>query len=269
MPALGELPILILCGGLGTRLRPVIADRPKALAPIGDRPFLELQIELLRDQGARRFVLCVGHRAEQVRETFGDGGRLGVRLDYSLEGDRLLGTGGAIKLAERYFDPACVVVNGDTYLDVDHNRVVRHHALARQECGAVATLTLARLADVRRFGTVDLDPSGQFVTGFREKDETAAARPGWLNAGAYVIERELLDRIPSGEVRSVERDVFPSALRDGCRIAALTCDQPFYDIGTPDDLRAFVGRYEELRHATQGAGVGGGPGAPAARRPGA
>jgi NDP-sugar pyrophosphorylase family protein len=266
MSALGELPVLILCGGLGTRLRPVLADRPKALAPVAGRPFLELQIELLRDQGARHFVLCVGHRAGQVQEAFGDGSRFGVRIDYSLEGDRLLGTGGAIKLAERFFEPAAVVVNGDTYLDVDHNRVVRHHALARRESGAVATLTLARLDDARRFGTVDLDPAGQFVTGFREKDVSAGVRPGWLNAGAYVIERELLDRIPAGEVRSVERDVFPAALRDGCRIAALACDRPFYDIGTPDDLRAFVGRYEELRHATPGAVNGGHPAAPVARQ---
>jgi NDP-sugar pyrophosphorylase family protein len=267
MSALGELPVLILCGGLGTRLRSVLADRPKALAPVAGKPFLELQIGLLRDQGARHFVLCVGHRAAQVQETFGDGGRLGVRIDYSLEGDRLLGTGGAIKLAERFFDPAAVVVNGDTYLDVDHNRVVRQHAVARRESGAVATLTLARMEDARRFGTVDLDPAGQFVTGFREKDESTA-RPGWLNAGAYVIERELLDRIPPGEVRSVERDVFPAALRSGCKIAALPCERPFYDIGTPDDFRAFVDRYEELRHATQGTGVGGGPGTPAARQPG-
>jgi NDP-sugar pyrophosphorylase family protein len=267
MSALGDLPVLILCGGLGTRLLPVLADRPKALAPIAGRPFLELQIGLLRDQGARHFVLCVGHRAAQVREEFGDGSRLGVRIDYSIEGDRLLGTGGAIRLAERFFDPAAVVVNGDTYLDVDHNRVVRHHALARQESGVLATLTLARLEDARRYGTVDLDPAGQFVTGFREKDETAAARPGWLNAGAYVIERELLDRVPPGKVRSVERDVFPAALRDGCRIAALTCDRPFYDIGTPDDLRAFIGRHEELRHASQGAVNGSGPATPVARQP--
>src|SRR5262249_41662980 len=104
-PTLVETPVVILCGGLGTRLRPVLADVPKGLAPVGDRPFLEIQLELLRGQGARRFVLCVGHLAGQIRQTFGDGGRWGVRIDYSVEGDRLLGTGGALKLAERFFRP--------------------------------------------------------------------------------------------------------------------------------------------------------------------
>ena len=81
---LEECPIVILAGGLGTRLRPVISDRPKGLAPIGDRPFLEIQIAMLREQGARRFILCVGHRADQIRECLGDGSRLGVDIDYSV-----------------------------------------------------------------------------------------------------------------------------------------------------------------------------------------
>jgi NDP-sugar pyrophosphorylase family protein len=241
---LATLPVLILCGGLGTRLRPVLADRPKALAPVGERPFLELQIGLLRDQGARHFVLCVGHMADRVEAAFGDGSALGVRIDYSVEGETLLGTGGALKLAERFFAPSAVVLNGDTYLDIDHNRVVARH----RERGAAATLTLAKLDDARRFGTVDLDAAGD-VAGFREKDPTSAVRPGWLNAGAYVLDRAVIDRIPAGAVASLERDVFPAAVRDGLTVAALPCDRPFYDIGTPDDFRAFAARYEDIRRA--------------------
>ncbi|MGL6095264.1 MAG: nucleotidyltransferase family protein, partial [Fimbriiglobus sp.] len=240
MVPLSKIPVRILCGGLGTRLRSVVADRPKALAPVADRPFLELQIELLRGQGARHFVLCVGHRSAQVRDEFGDGRRLGVRIDYSEEGDDLRGTGGALQLAERFFTPAAVVVNGDTYLDFDHNRLVGHH----RETGAVATLTLARLPDGRRFGTVAVDASGR-VTGFREKDD--AAGTGWVNAGAYLLDRRLIDRIPANATASLERDVFPAAIRDGLPVAGLPSDRPFYDIGTPDDFRAFAVRYEELR----------------------
>lgn len=244
MSPLSELPVLILCGGLGTRLRPVVADRPKSLAAIGDRPFLELQIELLRDQGAKHFVLCVGHMANHVRDAFGDGQRFGVRIDYSEEGDQLLGTGGALKLAERFFHPAAFVVNGDTYLDADHNQLVKQHRAS----GAIATLTLARLPDASRFGSVDLNATGQFVTGFREKATTR--EPGWLNAGAYVLDRALIDRIPAGAVTSLERDVFPAAVREGLRIAAHRCERPFYDIGTPDDFRSFAERYSLMvRHA--------------------
>jgi NDP-sugar pyrophosphorylase family protein len=245
---LGELPIVVLCGGLGTRLRSAVSDRPKALAPIGERPFLELQIELLRDQGARHFVLCVGHMAGHVRDHFGDGSTFGVTIDYSEEQD-LRGTGGALKLAERFFAPAAIVVNGDTYLDFDHNKLVRQHRAARAGCKALATLTLARLPDAGRFGTVDVDATGMLVTGFREKAATHAGTPGWLNAGAYVIERELLDRVPGDTVVSLERDVFPAALRDGVRLAALGSDRPFYDIGTPDDFRAFAERFTAMRRA--------------------
>ena len=244
MRPLGTLPVVVLCGGLGTRLRSVVTDRPKALAPVGDRPFLELQLELLRGQGARHFVLCVGHMADQVEAAFGDGRGLGVRIDYSREGETLLGTGGALRLAARFFAPAAVVVNGDTYLDFDHNRLVEHH----RETGGVATLTLAKVADPRRFGTVELTPAGH-VAGFREKDPNSTAASGWLNAGAYVLERSLIDGIPEGKPASLERDTFPAAIRAGRTVAVLTADRPFYDIGTPDDLAAFRLRFEELRHA--------------------
>ena len=238
-----DLPIVVLCGGLGTRLGPVVADRPKALAAVGDRPFLAVQLELLRGRGARHFVLCVGHMAEQIETTFGDGAPLGVRIDYSRDGEKLLGTGGALKRAAAHFAPAAVVVNGDTYLNLDLARLVRVHSSARAR-GAVATLTLAHVSDASRFGTVEL--RGNSVAGFREK---SVPGPGWVNAGAYVIERELLDRIPANQAVSLERDVFPLALRDGLRLAAMPHEEPFADIGTPEDYRAFV-RCREIAHAS-------------------
>lgn len=237
-----DLPVVVLCGGLGTRLRPAVADRPKALAAVGDRPFLAVQLELLRDRGARHFVLCVGHMAEQIEAAFGDGSAFGVRIDYSRDGEQLLGTAGALKRAEQYFAPAAVVVNGDTYLDLDLARLARVHSSA-QARGAVATLTLAHVPDAGRFGAVEL--RGNRVVGFREKSEPGS---GWVNAGAYVIERELLKRIPAGEAVSLERDVFPVALRDGMRLTAMPHEEPFADIGTPDAYRAFVAR-REAAHA--------------------
>jgi NDP-sugar pyrophosphorylase family protein len=239
-----DLPVIVLCGGLGTRLRAAVADRPKALAPVGNQPFLAMQLELLRDRGARHFVLCVGHLAEQVQAAFGDGSALGVRIDYSLDGEKLLGTGGALKRAEGFFTPSAIVVNGDTYIDVDLVRLVRVHSSVR-EWGAVATLTLARVQDASRFGTVEVDEEGR-VKRFREK--ATASEDQWVNAGMYVIERELIERIPAGEVVSLERDVFPAALYDGLTLAAFTQDRPFHDIGTPDDFRAFV-REQETPHA--------------------
>src|SRR4051812_46909940 len=162
-----DLPVIVLCGGLGTRLRPAVCDRPKALAPVGERSFLAMQLELLRARGARHFVLCVGHQAEQIEAAFGDGSELGVRIDYSHDGPQLLGTGGALKRAERFFAPAAIVVNGDTYIDVDLARLVRVHSSARER-GAPATLTLAEMLGGDRFGTVELDVNGG-VLDFHEK----------------------------------------------------------------------------------------------------
>lgn len=242
--ALAECPIVILAGGLGTRLRPVISDRPKGLAPIGDRPFLEIQISLLREQGARQFVLCVGHRADQIRDCLGDGSRLGVRVDYSVEPETLLGTGGALRLAERFFRPRALVLNGDTYLAADYAELVAHHLRERAEAGVVATMALARLEDGRRFGAVPLDPGERFLAGFHEKVQDRLG-PGWLNAGAYILEADLIGRIPIGVACSLERDVFPTAIADGSRIAAYRCTQPFFDIGTGEDYQRFGRLYRE------------------------
>jgi NDP-sugar pyrophosphorylase family protein len=236
--SLADCPVVILAGGLGTRLRGVISDRPKGLAPINDRPFLEIQISLLRDQGARRFVLCVGHRAEQIRECLADGSTLGVNIDYVVEPEVLLGTGGALRLAHRFFQPYALVLNGDTYLATDYARLLAHHAQERAGEKVVATVTLARLDETQRFGTVLLEPTGRYLSGFKEKVAEQQAA-GWLNAGAYVIERALIERAPAGVPCSLERDLFPAALADGLRVAAHCSCEPFFDIGTGDDYHRF------------------------------
>jgi mannose-1-phosphate guanylyltransferase len=238
IPSLSNCPVVILAGGLGTRLRGVLPDRPKGLAPIGDQTFLEIQISLLRDQGARRFVLCVGHMASQIEDCLGDGSRLGVDIRYSHETGALRGTGGALRLAERFFEPRALVLNGDTYLAADYAQILEDHLDACTGPTIVATLTVSRLEEIERFGSVMLDSAEQYVTGFREK-ATKQTGPGWLNAGAYVIERELLARVPRGVPCSLERDVFPAALADGMKIVAHRCRQPFFDIGTAEAFQQF------------------------------
>jgi NDP-sugar pyrophosphorylase family protein len=239
---LSTMPVVILAGGLGTRLREVLPDRPKGLAAVGPRRFLEIQIELLRDQGARRFVLCVGHLAADIQEHFGDGSRWEVRIDYSIEGERLLGTGGALRLAQRHFAPQALVLNGDTFFAVDYGRLVKHHQQERAAAGVLATLALANAPDSGRYGNVVLDAAGRYLVRFAEKTDDAGVS-GWLSAGAYVIERELLRDIPADEPSSLERDVFPGALARGRRLAALTSSERFYDIGTPQGLQTFTDYY--------------------------
>ncbi len=243
---LSNIPVLILAGGLGTRLRSVVTDKPKALAPISGKPFLEIQMELLREQGAKHFVLCVGYLSEQIFETFGDGSKLNIRIDYSEERDQLRGTAGAIKLAQRFISDRAMVLNGDTYLDFDHNELVYRH-LAEIKFGAQATCTLARLENAARFGTVILDEHDHYIAGFLEKSRNNDG-PAWLNAGAYMIERKFLDNIASEKIVSLERETFPSLIAKGGKIAATLSNRPFYDIGTPSDYQGFCDLYERWTH---------------------
>lgn len=244
---LTDIPVLILAGGLGTRLRSVLPDRPKGLAPIGARSFLDIQIRLLSDQGARRFVLCVGHQAEQIRSEFGDGNARGVRIEYSVEApDHLLGTAGALKLAERYFAPRALVLNGDTYFDIDYAHFLRRHLEWSEQGKTIATLALAQLEDRSRYGNVVLDASGQFIHAFHEKNTGAGT--GWVSGGVYVIERALLDFIPPEQPCSLEHDIFPRVLAEGGLLAAMTFTNRFFDIGTPQAWQSFADYYRELQN---------------------
>ena len=243
---LSEIPVLILAGGLGTRLRSVVSDKPKALAPIGDKPFLQIQMELLRDQGARKFVLCVGYRSEQVLDQFGDGTKLGIEIAYSEERESLLGTGGAIRNALKFIPKRAMVLNGDTYLDFDHNELLNIH-LDALNSGAKATCTLARLEDSSRFGTVILDDQNKYLAGFREKNSEYKS-PAWLNAGAYLLEKSFIEEIEAGKVVSLERDTFPTAIRNGNKIACTLSEKPFYDIGTPEDFLGFCELYKRWKN---------------------
>ena len=241
-----KIPVLILAGGLGTRLKSVFADKPKALAPIMGKPFLEIQIELLKDQGATHFVLCVGYLSQQISEIFGDGSKFGVRIDYSEERDQLRGTAGAIKLAEPFIKDRALVLNGDTYLDFDHNELVARH-LAEIKFGAKATCTLAKLENASRFGTVILDEHDHYVAGFLEKNANNHG-PAWLNAGAYMLERSFVEAIAPDKIVSLEREVFPNLIAKGGKIAATLSSSPFYDIGTPEDYKGFSDLYQRWNH---------------------
>ena len=225
----------ILAGGLGTRLRGLIPDRPKALAPIGHRPFLDILIEDLCNRGIRRLVLLLGYRSDQIIELVS--GRRGVwpadlQIELSVE-SRPLGTAGALKLAARFCDGRFLLLNGDTYFDLDLAGLLRTHEQAQP----IATLAGATVEDAGRFGRLDVSDSG-LVERFREKDARAGA--GLINAGVYLMEPAVLDHIPVDASLSLESDVFPALLRAGQRIAVCAQAGTFFDIGTPASYQGFV-----------------------------
>jgi NDP-sugar pyrophosphorylase family protein len=223
---LGGMTATILAGGLGTRLRSVVADRPKVLAEVAGRPFLAHLLDQLYTAGAGDVVLLTGHGADQVREAFGTDYR-GMTLRYSVE-PAPLGTGGAVRhAAELFTGDAVLLMNGDSFCSIDLGGLV---ATART-AGQVG-VALAWVEDVGRYGAVEVGPAGK-VAGFTEKGGTD---PGWINAGIYLIPRAQLGDIPAGRAVSLEREVLPRWVETpGIRGVP---GKRFIDIGTPESFAA-------------------------------
>lgn len=219
-----EVTAAVLAGGLGTRLRPAVADRPKVLAPVGGRPYLTYLLDQLAGAGVGEVVLLTGYGAEQVRDALGEA-YAGMRLVYSAE-PTPLGTAGALRWAlPRLSAPTVLLLNGDSYCDVDLAAFWRFH----QAQGADASLVLARVADASRFGQVRVSPKG-VVSSFREKEGEQKA--GRVNAGVYLLSRSLLAGIPLLQPASLERDLLPGWVTDR-HVCGFRCGGRFLDIGTP------------------------------------
>lgn len=227
-----SIPAFVLCGGLGTRLRDAVADVPKVLAPIAGRPFLELFVGALHRGGIRRVVLLAGYMADQV-EAYVRGplhrAYPDVAVDVSVE-PAPLGTGGAIKHASRFIDGTFLVLNGDTYVELDAAALLAAHRRA----AAALTIAAVHVDDAGRFGAIDV--RGDEVLGFREK---GVSGPGLVNAGVYVIEPRVIETIPAGAATSLERDTLPALLAHGAPVRAVTLPGSFVDIGTPESWAAF------------------------------
>ena len=230
--AAGTTTAAILCGGLGTRLRPVAGDTPKALVEIAGAPFLDRLLAQLAASGLRDVVLCTGVGADSVAAHCGDGSRWGLEIRISRE-DTPLGTGGALGLARGLIASSpFLVLNGDSFVEADFRSLLSFHA-AR---GAEATLLLVRVPDRSRFGSVRL-ADGSRIAAFEEK---GLAGPGLVNAGVYALSRTVLEAIPAGRPVSLESEVFPSLV--GGALFGFETEARFIDIGTPESLRE-AGRF--------------------------
>lgn len=221
--------LLILCGGQGTRLRSVVSDRPKPLAMIGDRPFIEFVIALFVRQGVRRVILCTGYLGHQFEDWYADRA-FPYQLMLSQE-TMPLGTAGAIRHASRWITSRTVIVaNGDSLCEIDVRRLLACHA----EKHAQATLVLTEDDDRRDVGVVTMDRQ-QRITAFHEKRANRAV--GFHNAGVYVFERSVIERIPTCVPCSLEFDWVPTLIPLG--IYGVISKGPLYDIGTPERLTKF------------------------------
>jgi len=223
---------VILAGGFGTRLKSVIADIPKPMAPVNGRPFMELLVKRLVCMGIADIVLSVGYKQEVIQDYFGNGSFIGATITYSSE-EAPLGTGGAIhKVMEEYPDDLYLVMNGDSYFDNNIPELLAYH----HEKQANITLALAEVVDKSRYGSVELCPDGA-VCGFAEKGGSGL---GLINAGMYVVERRCKDFF-SEKVCSFENDILPKMIVKG--LFGIYQQGAFVDIGIPEDYHAFCQRY--------------------------
>jgi len=223
---------LILAGGLGTRLRPSVGDLPKVLAPVNGIPFLLYILQFLEEQGIRKIVLCTGYKADQVEKEIGNYYH-SASIQYSRE-ESQAGTGGAIRLALSVAQGnPLLILNGDTFCRFSFSRLITFHHNKQAD----ATIVLARMANTSRYGRIEVGEDAA-VKKFEEKREGLA--DGFINAGVYLVNREMIEEIPTDRFVSLEKEVFPGWISRrffGFFLENSNHYHSFIDIGTPDDYR--------------------------------
>jgi len=219
---------VVLVGGFGTRLRPLTLATPKQMLPVVDRSMLEHVVGGLARHGVDEVVLSLGYKEDVFRAAYPDAMCAGVRLRYAVEPEPL-DTAGAVRFAalSAGIDETFIVINGDVFTDLDVGEVWRRH----HEVGAEGTIALTPVDDPSRYGVVPTDSDGR-VLGFVEKPPREEAPTNWINAGTYVFEPSVLNRIDDGRKVSIERETFPSIVADGS-LWAVQSDAYWVDAGTP------------------------------------
>jgi len=230
---------VIIAGGLGTRLRPLTYNIPKPIVPVANRPFVLHQIDLLRQHGIKEIILNLHYLSDSIKKVLDDGKKLGVKIRYSIE-EHPLGTAGAVKNAEEYFDDEPLLIfNGDVLTDINLTQIIEFH----QKNKARATLTLTRVDDPTAYGLI-LTNRESVVTHFIEKPSweqlanlSALGPADTINAGIYVLDPKVFRGVPAGVEYSFERQLFPGLLEKGELICGYVSDRYWIDIGKPSQYR--------------------------------
>jgi mannose-1-phosphate guanylyltransferase len=217
---------VILVGGQGKRLRPLTSTVPKPVVQLVDRPFISFMLEWLRGHGIDDVIMSCGFLADSVRSVLGDGSKMGIRLRF-VEEDEPRGTAGALKLAEPMLDERFLMLNGDVLTDIDLSSQIAQH----ERTGARGTLALVPVPDPSAYGLVILEQD-RSVRAFVEKPSSNRTRESNLiSAGAYVLERDVLELVPADRNVSIEREVWPLLVGDG--LYGFPSESYWLDIGTP------------------------------------
>jgi NDP-sugar pyrophosphorylase family protein len=229
----------ILAGGLGTRLRPLVSDRPKPMALVNGKPFLEYLLYFLKKQNVTNILFCLHYMKDHFIKHFGNGTKFGMSINYSIE-PKPLGTAGALKHAEKSLEDRFYVFNGDTLLEVNLAKLLDYQ-LKRN---ALATIALTQVSNPNRYGLVNTTENGR-ICSFLEKK---CASKAFVNAGVYVFEKSILSYIPKELKVSLEREIFPTLLKAGEPLYGYPTSGFFIDIGTPRDYIGFQKKVRSQRN---------------------
>lgn len=229
---ISNLDVVILCGGKGTRLRTALIDRPKPLAEITGKPFLDFLLDILASYKFRRVILSVGYLKEKIIEHFRREKRKDIKIEFSSE-DKPLGTGGAVKKAKPLIkSEQFLVMNGDCFCPVDFKKFHETH-LARK---TLLSMALTRISDASDYGKVELNESGKIIN-FNEKK--SSQKNALINAGIYLMKKDIFDFLPKRSCFSLEYDFFPKIiLTEPCY--GFIVDGQYFDIGTPERYKKAV-----------------------------
>lgn len=222
---------IIMAGGEGSRLRPLTCDCPKPMMRLMDKPVMQYALELLRDHGIVEIAATLGYQPDAIADAFGDGADLGVSLKYFVE-KTPLGTAGGVRQAMDFLDETFIVLSGDGITDLDVSAAVAFH----RSKNAQATLVLRREKDPTEYGVVSTDADGR-IDGFYEKPGRCDVLSDTINTGIYILEPEVLSRIPAGVPYDFGHDLFPLMVKEGAQIYGYVMDGYWCDIG---DVRAYL-----------------------------
>lgn len=226
------MQVVILAGGLGTRLRPMTQQVPKPMVEVNGRPFLEYIVRHLADQGFVDTLMLVGYLGEQVEHYFGDGHQLGISIDYSYE-PTPLGTAGAIRHALPKLDDSFLLLYGDSFLPIDYGQVT--DAFTRSACEGLVVIYDNDSSDTGVPNNIDIDGTG-YVARY---DKTGPSELRYVEAGALCLYRRVFTALTAGTVVSLEQELFPELISNH-QLASFVTTQRFFDIGTPARLTAFT-----------------------------
>ena len=220
------MQVVILCGGLGTRLRPLTDKMPKVMIPFFGKPFLEYVRRVFSAQGFHNFILCVGYLGEQIEEYYGD------TMVYSYDGKDLLGTGGALKKIEPILEDEFIMVNGDTYLNIDFHDLISKFRESKKLAMMVVYTRRKKRNDV-------LVKKGEIV----RYDKKTRKNVNAVWTGAIIMKKEILKLAPKKKTFSLEYDIFPKLIKQK-QMGAYSIRNKFYPIGRKEQIREFINSFK-------------------------